>query len=121
MKQKTFSLRTIKHFLLVSSFSVAAFFLVLGSQPASAQSSDPVQSGSVGLTGTISAPPPAEGAVITVPGNGQVFTELPIPVRGLCPDGTLVKIFKNNVFSGSVQCQNGSFEIQVERTYCSSL
>jgi hypothetical protein len=104
----------MKRLLAVVSFSVAAFFLVLGAQPASAQSSDPVQSGSVGLTGTISSPPPTTGATITLPTNGQTFTEVPIPVRGLCPTGLLVKLFKNNVFAGSVQCENGSFELNVD-------
>ena len=97
---------------MVVSFCLAAFFLVLGASPASAQSTGPDQSGSVGLTGTISAPPPTEGATITVPTNGQVFTEVPVPIRGLCPDGLLVKLFKNNVFAGSVQCSDGTFAIE---------
>ncbi len=108
------SWQDMKRLLLIASFSVAAFFLILGSQPTNAQSSDPVQSGSVGLTGTISAPPPTEGATITVPTNGQSFTEMPVPVRGLCPAGLLVKIFKNNVFAGSVQCNDGTFEINID-------
>ncbi len=103
-----------KRLLLVISFSIAAFFLVLGAQPAHAQTSDPVQSGSVGLTGTISAPPPTQGATITVPTNGQSFTDVPVPVRGLCPTGLLVKLFKNNVFAGSVQCENGTFSIEID-------
>jgi len=102
-----------KRLLFVVLLSLAVFFLVLGANPASAQS-DPVQSGSVGLTGTISAPPPTSGATITVPTNGQTFTDVPIPVRGLCPDGLLVKIFKNNVFAGSVQCTGGTFEINID-------
>jgi hypothetical protein len=104
----------MKRLLLVVSFSIAAFFLVLGAQPAHAQSSDPEQSGSVGLTGTISAPPPTQGASITFPTNGQSFTEMPVPVRGLCPKGLLVKLFKNNVFAGSVQCDNGTFELSID-------
>lgn len=103
-----------KRLLLVISFSIAAFFLVLGAQPAHAQTSDPVQSGSVGLTGTISSPPPTQGATITVPTNGQSFTDVPVPVRGLCPTGLLVKLFKNNVFAGSVQCENGTFSIEID-------
>lgn len=69
------------------------------------------QSGSVGLEGTIPSPPPSRGATITVPSNGQTFTQLPITVRGLCPDNVLVKLFKNNVFGGSAQCTNGSYSI----------
>lgn len=95
---------------------VAALFLIIGatSTSVSAQSSDPEQEGSVGLTGTISAPPPSTPATITVPSNGQVFSEVPVPIRGTCESGLLVKLFKNNVFAGSVQCENGSFEINID-------
>ncbi len=103
-----------RRIIVMVAFVVAAFFLVLGANPASAQSSDPVQSGSVGLTGTISSPPPSQGATITVPSNGQAFTDVPVPIRGLCPDGLLVKVFKNNVFAGSAQCQGGSFSVDID-------
>lgn len=72
------------------------------------------QNGSVGLQGTIASPPPSQGATITVPGNGQTFDANPITVAGTCPDDVLVKIFKNNVFAGSVQCQNGSYTLQID-------
>lgn len=71
-------------------------------------------SGAVGITGTISAPPPTKGATITFPNNGQSFTTLPVTVTGLCPDGLLVKVFKNNVFSGSVDCTNGSYSLKID-------
>lgn len=70
------------------------------------------QTSGVGVQGTISSPPPTQAATITSPTNGAVFTELPITVRGFCPNGLLVKLFKNNVFSGSVPCQNGSYSLQ---------
>jgi hypothetical protein len=107
------SINDIKRAVALFSFVIAALFLILGANPVSAQS-DPEQSDSVGLTGTISAPPPTQGATITVPSPGQSFTEGPIPVRGLCPSGLLIKLFKNNVFAGSVQCENGSFEISID-------
>jgi hypothetical protein len=72
------------------------------------------ESGSVGLTGTISAPAPTQGATISFPRSGQDFTELPITVTGICPSGLLVKLFKNNVFAGSAVCSNGSFSIQAD-------
>lgn len=71
-------------------------------------------SGSVGLQGTISEPPPSRGATITTPGNGATFTSVPITVAGLCPSNTLVKIFSNNVFVGAVTCTNGSYSLQVD-------
>lgn len=71
-------------------------------------------SGSVGIEGRISAPPPTTGATINTPRDGQIFTNLPVTVAGLCPNGLLVKVFKNNVFGGSVQCSNGSFSLQID-------
>ena len=97
-------LRTIIPFLttllLIVSFSGSVY---------AATSTD-----SVGLTGTISAAPPTTGATITFPNNNQVFTEVPIRAAGLCPGTVLVKMFKNNVFAGSVQCANGSYSIQID-------
>jgi hypothetical protein len=69
--------------------------------------------GSVGLQGTISTAPPTRGATITTPGNGAVFSNVPITVAGLCPNGVLVKIFANNVFVGSTICVNGSYSLQI--------
>lgn len=70
-------------------------------------------SGSVGLEGTISSAPPTRGATITVPGNGSIFTSVPITISGLCPKGLLVKIFDNGVFVGAAVCTNGSYSLQI--------
>ena len=72
------------------------------------------ESGSVGLEGRISAPPPSTPATISFPRDGAVISDQPVTVTGICPVGLLVKVFKNNVFSGSVQCVNGSFSIQID-------
>lgn len=72
------------------------------------------QNGAVGLQGKISAPPPTTGATISLPRTGQGFTTLPIDVSGICPAGLLIKLFKNNVFSGSQQCANGSYSIKTD-------
>ncbi len=72
------------------------------------------KSDSVGLEGTITKAPPTQSGSITLPSNGQVFSQSPISVSGLCPLETLVKVFKNNVFAGSVQCNNGSFSLSVD-------
>ena len=80
----------------------------------SAQSSQNPQSGSTGLTGTVPTDPPTQGATITFPNNGQVFTDSQIDVTGVCPQGLLVKMFKNEVFAGSVVCENGSFNITID-------
>ncbi len=71
-------------------------------------------SGSIGIEGTISSPPPSQGATISLPRDGQSFTDIPVTVSGLCPDGLLVKLFKNNVFAGSAHCTNGSYTIIID-------
>lgn len=118
MKPQSFqdSWSAICRYALLVLFASAAFFLVLGAGTASAQSSDPEQSGSVGLTGQISAPPPTTGATITFPTNGQDLSgvDLPIEVTGICPDGLLVKLFKNNVFAGSTVCNGGNYTIETD-------
>lgn len=92
--------------------AVFFIFLALAKPPlAMAQTSE---AGSVGLEGIIPTDPPAVGATITIPTSGQTFTSLPITVRGLCPNDLLVKIFKNNIFSGSAQCSNGSYEVTID-------
>lgn len=72
------------------------------------------QSGSVGLEGTISSPPPSRAATITNPSNGRTFSTLPIVVSGVCPEGDLVKIFSNNIFLGATECKSGSFTLNVD-------
>lgn len=72
------------------------------------------QSGSTGLQGKISSPPPTSGATISLPRDGSSFTTLPVTVSGICPNDLLVKVFKNNVFAGSVQCKGGSFSILID-------
>jgi hypothetical protein len=69
------------------------------------------QSTVVGLTGTIPSPPPAIGATISVPANGQSFNALPINVQGICQSNLLIKLFINNVFAGAAECTNSSYKI----------
>ncbi|MGH7195915.1 MAG: PKD domain-containing protein [Candidatus Saccharimonadales bacterium] len=71
-------------------------------------------SGSVGLEGKIGAPPPKQPATITTPSNGASFTSNPITIAGLCPTGTLIKVFANNIFIGSAACSGGSFSLKAD-------
>lgn len=103
--------------LLITLCLVGAVFYIASRQESVLAQAPPPQNpqnGAVGLQGKISAPPPTTGAVISLPRNGQGFTAVPIDVSGICPDGLLVKLFKNNVFSGSQQCANGSFSIRTD-------
>ncbi|MBI2007675.1 hypothetical protein HYS85_00345 [Candidatus Saccharibacteria bacterium] len=85
---------------------------LLLTSPAFAQTQQ--DSGSVGVEGTIPSAAPTQAPTITTPVNGQVFTTLPITVAGLCQNGLLVEVLKNDVFSGSVQCVGGSYSIQID-------
>jgi hypothetical protein len=89
---------------------------VLSSGQAQAAPNFPAQtgSGSIGLEGTISTAAPKQAATISTPSNGATFSTLPVTVTGLCPTGLLVKIFSNNVFVGSVNCDKGSYSIQID-------
>ena len=72
------------------------------------------ETGSIGLQGRISAPAPTVAATVNVPRAGQTFTTVPVTVSGSCGNDLLVKIFKNNVFAGAVQCSNGSYTILID-------
>lgn len=91
--------------LVTTAFSVSA----LAATPAPGPGS-----GSVGLEGTISSVAPKQGATISSPANGASFSATPITVTGLCPSGLLIKIFSNNVFVGSTQCNNGSYTLLID-------
>lgn len=99
-------------------FAAMVLALLIALVPATAYAAAPApenpRAGSVGLEGTISSPPPARGATITSPGNGATFTSLPVTVSGLCPDGTLIKLFSNNIFVGSAPCENDRFSLDVD-------
>lgn len=72
------------------------------------------QSGAAGIEATIPSAPPKTAATISVPKNGQHFTNLPIDVSGICSGDVLVEIFDNNVFVGSALCQGGSYSLQID-------
>jgi len=101
---------------LLTMCCLLAAVVVLGSSSplAYAATSDSPQDGAVGVEGKVPSNPPTQAATISSPRNGQTFTDMPITVSGLCPKGLLVKIFANNVFVGSVSCENGSYSIQVD-------
>ena len=79
-----------------------------------AQSPGP-EAGSIGLTGVVPGKPPTTAATITTPFNGQRFTTTPITVAGTCPKGTLVEVFKNDIFAGSTFCKDDeTYSIEID-------
>jgi len=81
--------------------------IVLALFTISAYASPGPQSGSIGLNGSVPAAPPKDSATISIPTDGQHFTTSPITVSGTCPTGTLVEIYKNDIFAGSTPCDDG--------------
>jgi hypothetical protein len=95
--------------MLVLLVSAGSFALTVGVYAVTQQ-----QTGSAGVQGTVLGKAPSQAATIGVPKNGQTFSNIPITVSGLCPNSTLVEIYKNNVFSGSVDCSRGSYSLQID-------
>ena len=94
--------------VLLAGFTVSAY---AGASPLP-------QASSVSLTGIMPENPPTTAASITYPSNQQVFQTTPVTVSGICPSGTIVEIFKNNIFAGSTPCNsNGTFSVQIDLLY----
>ncbi len=100
-KLSRFAVYTVVQLLCIWTIAIAPAFAA-------------TEQGSVGMEGRISAPAPTTPATISIPRSGQAFTTLPVTVSGICPKDLLVKLFKNNVFAGSVQCTNGSFSLIID-------
>lgn len=99
---------------LVLSLLLSLSSVSLAAAQSSIGSSNPNQSGTTGLQGTIPSPPPKTAATISSPTSGRSFSSTPITVTGLCTTGLLVKIFSNNIFVGSANCDRNSYSIQVD-------
>lgn len=99
---------SVVRWMLAAAIATLLSLLIVGTAQAA------TEQGSVGLEGRISSPPPTQAATISIPRSGQSFNTLPVTVSGICPNGVLVKLFKNNVFAGSAQCNNGSFSLIID-------
>ena len=93
---------------------VLAFSVLAGPVLADAPPATNPQTGAIGINGHINAAAPASAPTISTPTTGASFTNVPINVAGLCTTGLLVELFKNNVFSGSVVCNGGSYNLQID-------
>ena len=103
------------YFSLTALLAITGFILFMSTQMAAAWVRPGPATGSVGVTGVMPGKPPTEAATITSPKSNQRFPETPIKVTGTCPAGSLVEIFKNDIFAGSVVCsEDGKFSIEVD-------
>ncbi len=117
MRQKyTYYFR--KNFRLIVVLALVLGFVLSTGEIASVRAAAPLpqnpQNGTVGLEATISSPPPSRAATISTPVNGRTYTQIPVAVNGICPQGTMVKMFANNIFVGSARCTNGSFSLEID-------
>src|SRR5665213_1639885 len=97
---------------------VVGLLLAVSSVSTFAAGDPPPQANSVSLTGSVPAPPPKVAAVITSPRDQQHFSTSPATISGTCPAGTLVEIYKNDIFAGSSLCDSkGTFSLQVDLLY----
>ena len=70
-------------------------------------------SGNVNISGSVSTPPPTFKPTIISPQPGETSMQK-ITVEGTCSPNTLVKIFRNNIFAGSVYCSaTGRFSLVI--------
>lgn len=68
----------------------------------------------IGMQGKIQQPPPSTAPTISLPVANTHYKEMPITVTGLCITDLLVRLYKNNAFTGSAICDNGSYSIQTD-------
>lgn len=78
-----------------------------------ASPTDPV-SDSLLVSGTVVAPIPRIAPTITSLTSGHIYnTADTVVIRGTCPDGTVVKIFSNEVLVGAAICQRGTYDLSI--------
>ena len=64
---------------------------------------------------TIKTITPTQAATIKQPIDLGRFTSSPVPISGSCPAGTIVQIYKNDIFAGSTICSaNGTFTVEID-------
>jgi hypothetical protein len=100
--------------MVLATVLIAAFGGTRLLVPLHAGAAQQSESGAFGIEGEIPSTPPSTAPGISIPRNGQIFTNTPITVSGTCSKDYLVEIFKNNVFAGSAICTRGSYSIQID-------
>jgi hypothetical protein len=115
--QHTGKIRHHKH----TSYGALALVLLLGlvplvvaSRSVALAAADPVAINN-SVYAVVPGPTPSTAPIITNIPPGTVYTDNnPVVVLGTCPADTLVKIYKNDVFSAATLCQNGRFSTLID-------
>lgn len=94
---------------------VAITGIILLGSTAVARASTQTVSESIGVSATVSGPPPSQAAIILEPATNTTATQTPLRLAGSCTPDTIVKIYRNETFAGSSFCDAlGRFEILVD-------
>jgi hypothetical protein len=70
--------------------------------------------GSVTVSANVSGAPPTVGAEITFPATNTTTANKYVEVKGICPEQTLVAIYRNGHFAGSALCSGGEFVVTTQ-------
>jgi hypothetical protein len=99
-----------------TSYPALAFLILLATVLAAAVSYTS-RADSTLLSLTVTGTPPTTAATIDTPTDGQHFTTASLTVRGSCPSGVLVEIYRNATFAGSTLCDvNGLYAVLMTLT-----
>jgi hypothetical protein len=88
-----------------TSYPTLAFLLLISGILVAAVSTSTIADSSVASL-TVLGAPPVIGATITQPSTGDSFSVSTVTVRGGCPLGVMVEIYRNNTFAGSTLCDS---------------
>lgn len=100
--------------------AIAGLILIAGT--AIAQQHPGPEAGSIGITGVVPGKPPASAPTITSPRPDQRFTTSPVTISGACAAGTLIEVFKNDIFAGSTFCgSDGTYSFDVDLLFGSNV
>jgi len=98
-----------------TSYPALVFLLLLtGILAAAASRASSADSSATTLSLTVLGPPPTQAATIDDPTDGEHFSNNTQTVRGTCPNGLMVEIWRNGVFAGSTLCDiNGLYAVVI--------
>lgn len=99
--------------MMIGMCLVAVLLVVEPAQAITQIQTPAPEPGSYGLEATKPQPPPTVGATVATPGSGGAASASPTTVTGICPKGLLVEVYDNNVLTGSVMCNDGTFSLQI--------
>lgn len=105
--------KSTSHGALLALLLIVGGLLVFGTRAAVLVSAA-ASSGSVSLGGMVSGPAPQSAAGIQQPVTGQTFRDRSITVKGTCPTGSFVQIFRNGIFAGTAVCNGNSFSLRID-------